>query len=375
MALALGGWVHPGAGGAAVVVESRVHLPLALTRLAALPYPIDPSRPLVLLDTETTGLGTGVGTLPFLVGTGIWDGERLVVRQWYLPDQPQEPGFLAAIAATLPQDPWLVTYNGRSFDWPLLVARYRLQRRSAPAIEGHLDLLPVARQLWRHRLADARLASVETGVAGVRRHGDLPGALIPERYFRYLRTGEAAPLRDVGRHNLQDIVSLAMLLVVLAERLLPEDRRAACHPGDLAGLGAAYARRRRHEEALRCYETALRTGLEPGLRRRTEVQRARALGRVGRHDEAAAAWQAMAESGGPGASAGWIQVAKHLEHVKVDLPAALAAAEQARVRSERARLLGRPMYEVERDLAGRLPRLRRRLARCDAVAIADAAIR
>lgn len=376
LAAALGGRVQESAAGPSVVVDWSCRLPLDTERLARLPYPIDLARPLVCLDTETTGLGTGTGTLPFLVGMGSWQEDEFRVRQFVLPDHPDEPALLAALARELPPQPWLVTYNGRAFDWPLIAARYRLQHQPPPVLAGHLDLLPVARQLWKHRLSDARLASVEAGVIGVRRLDDLPGALIPARYFHYLHTGQGRLLARIIEHNRQDIVSLARLLVELTQRLLRSDAPLGVHPGDLAGLGRAYARRRQHEEALRCAEQGLAVargavsrappdplGAARGrLVERLLMDRARALARTGRREEARAVWEELAEQGGFLSVLAWVQVAKHREHLGGDLSGALLAAERALALLHRARLLGRPRPLWERDLERRLPRLRRKLA-------------
>lgn len=371
LAADLGGRVAEGPAGPVVWgPEVSQAVPLAREALAELPYPLDPRRPLICLDTETTGLGSAAGTLVFLVGLGDWDGNDYRVRQLFLPDQPDEEAFLWALAEAIPPDAWLVTYNGRTFDWPLIVARYRLRQRAAPAHAGHLDLLPVARQLWRHRLADARLASVESGVAGVRRHGDLPGALIPGRYLDYLRTGRGQLLREVAEHNAQDVVSLARLLLELSQGLASAEGRRVAHPGDVAALGRAYARRGRLREGLECLETALERmgdgpawGPEADRVDRLSAERARLLARLGRRREAAATWSRIADRGGPLAVSAWLKLARHREHVERAYLDALAAAERAAAIAERARLLGRPMGAVESDLARRLPRLRRRLAR------------
>ncbi|MBA2255385.1 MAG: ribonuclease H-like domain-containing protein [Chloroflexi bacterium] len=354
-------------------MSASTRLPLAQARLALLPYMIDADRPLICLDTETTGLGTAAGTLPFLVGIGRWDGETFRTRQLFLPEQPDEPAFLAALAAEIPPDAWLVTYNGRSFDWPLLVARYRLQRQAAPVHAGHLDLLPLARQLRRHRLPDARLASVERGIVGVVRHGDLPGALIPERYFQYLRTGRSSVLREVADHNRQDVLSLARLLVELASSLSLPTSWMSAHPGDVGALGRAYARRRRYDEALGCYETALVAAAEPRwsgradhvLGERLIADRARVLARVGRREEAATSWLEIAETGGRLAAVAWLQVAKYREHRAGDLRGALQAAERAGTIAGQARRMGWPLPLIERDLVRRNGRLRRRLVLAD----------
>jgi DNA polymerase III epsilon subunit-like protein len=352
-----------------VVVERHLPLEARLEGLRWLPEPVDPDLPLVLIDTETTGLGTGAGTLPFLVGIGTWQGDTFVTRQLLLPEQSDEAGYLTALAGLIPPDACLVSYNGRSFDWPLLVTRFRLHGRPPPAHAAHLDLLPLARVLWRHRLPDARLASVERAVCGVRRAHDLPGGLVPARYLDYLRSGHGGLLREVLDHNHQDVVSMALLLRILALDLAPASttRRAPAtvDPGDLGGLGRAYARRRRHQEALACFDAALErlTGFRDVPRfESVAMERARALTRLGLRAEAEGAWHAIALEGGRHAALAWLHVAKHREHDGRDVRAALAATERARAIAERGRLFGRRDRVVERDLARRVPRLRRRLA-------------
>lgn len=369
LAAAVGGSVLETQARPIVVVESREAIGRDLDGLAWLPEPVDPDRPFALLDTETTGLGSGTGTLPFLVGIGTWAEGSFVTRQLLLPEQSDEAGYLDAIEAHIPPDACLVSYNGRAFDWPLLVTRYRLHGRRPPRFGEHLDLLPLARSLWKHRLADARLASVEAGVCGVRRAHDLPGGLVPARYLDYLRSGHGALLREVLEHNRQDVVSMALLLRVLALELAPAGRTgrppAHVHPGDLGGLGRAYLRKRRHAEALACFDAALERLLEPWDAQRFEaiaMDRARVLTRMGRRDEAEGAWHAIALEGGRHAAWAWLHVAKHREHDAGDYRAAFEATERARALAERSRLFGRRDRHVERDLVRRVRRLRRRLA-------------
>jgi uncharacterized protein YprB with RNaseH-like and TPR domain len=362
LAAALGGVVERGPLGRVVLVRGDAMLPAPLEQLATLPYAVDPARPLVCLDTETTGLGTAAGTVVFLVGLGQWDDQRFTVEQLVLPDHSDEPALLAALQSAIPPNAWLVTYNGLAFDWPLLVTRFRLHGAAAPLHAGHLDLLPVARQLWRHRLADARLATVERGVVGVQRSGDLPGALVPARYLDFLRTGRAEPLRAVLDHNRQDVLSLGLLLAHLAGRLSNLPAYAAEQPGDVAALGRVYARRGRYEEALACSTAAVAAAADPRLRARLAQERAELLRRCGRHGESAAAWQEIADAGGPAAAVAWLQLAKHLEHVARDPKAALAAVEQAARLLERCRLLGSSLPRLERDIPRRRARLLRRAA-------------
>ncbi len=196
------------------VERPTVAIPIDRERLATLPGQPVAGAPLICLDTETTGLATAAGTVAFLVGLGWWEGDRFRQAQLLLPDHPEEGALLDEIARHIPPDAWLVTYNGRGFDWPLLVTRYRLARRAAPAHAGHLDLLPTVRRLFRHRMDDARLGTVERMLLGVRRHDDVDGWEIPGRYLGFLRGGPAQPLAAVVRHNDEDVRSLGRLLAV-----------------------------------------------------------------------------------------------------------------------------------------------------------------
>jgi uncharacterized protein len=359
LAAALGGHAERGVA----IFDFSTRVDIDRSALTALPYGVPVDQPLMCFDLETTGLATAAGTLAFLVGLGWWDGAVFRVRQLLLPDHADERGLLDILAGSIPDDAWLVTYNGRTFDWPLIVARYRMHGRPPPATAGHLDLLPIARQLWKHRLGSARLATVEAEVCGVRRSGDLPGAFIPDRYFSYLRSRRAELLRDIVDHNRQDIVSLGMLVSELSMSGL--DR---FQPGDLLGLARAYGRRNSHQQALDVVEHALapaawevRRPATAVVHRQLSAERARLLARLGRRDEAVAAWLDIAKRGGPGAAIAWLHVARYREHVQRDVSGALSACHEAASVAGRARAWGDPMYAVEKDLERRLPRLSRKV--------------
>ncbi len=413
--------------GSFVRVESpSTLLPVDRARLATLPGQPPADAPLLCLDTETTGLATAAGTLAFLVGLGWWEGSRFRQLQLLLPDHADEPALLAELASRVPLGGWLVTYNGRGFDWPLLVARYRMAGANPPRHAGHLDLLPLVRRVFRHRLSDARLASVEGQLLGLRRHADVAGSEIPSRYLDYLRWGEPGPLVDVVRHNDEDVRSLARLLVHVDRGYADEDRWREAPPGDLAGLARAFSGEGRHEEALGCLEAALASasppasgprvddGIVPPERARLAVresrpdddgwwsprrapdfggrpgryptrsgwdaaessrrdapwtetrmlaERARLLRRLARYADAEAAWLGLAASRGTVGALAWIEVAKLREHRLGDLPGALEAAVAALRLIERQAWLGRPMPRLEAALGRRLARLGARAAR------------
>ena len=216
------------------------------------------------IDTETTGLATAAGTLAFLVGLARWDGISFRQTQLLLPDHADEPALLAEIARWITPDSWLVSYNGRGFDWPLIEARYRLAGRAAPEHAGHLDLLPFVRRVFRHRMEDARLRTVEEELLGVTRVGDVEGWEIPSIYLDVLRGGPVDTLAGVVIHNEKDVRSLGLLLALVERRYAERASRHQAPRGDLAGLARAYVRDRRHDEALECLDDAL--GAAPPVR-------------------------------------------------------------------------------------------------------------
>lgn len=208
------------------------------------------------LDTETTGLAGGAGTVAFLVGIARWvPGRGFRVAQLFLEELDREAALLEALAEELAGVRCLVTYNGRCYDGPLLENRHVLNRRPWPLAEAaHLDLLHPARTLWRRGHPDCRLATLEAGVLGHRRVGDIPGAEIPALYHGYLRRGADERLASVFRHNRDDLLSLAGLLWAAATT-----RRTPS-----LGLGLLHSRRGRRQEAVPFLEAALR---EEGLTR------------------------------------------------------------------------------------------------------------
>jgi len=419
LAHTLDGEVVTGRGGRFVRVEGRsVDIAVDRPRLARLPGQPPADRPLVCLDTETTGLATAAGTVAFLIGLGWWEGDRFRQVQLLLPDHADEGALLDELARHVSADAWLVTYNGRGFDWPLLVARYRMARRAAPLHDGHLDLLPIVRRLFRHRLDDARLQTVERSLLGVARHDDVDGWEIPGRYLGFLRGGPAEPLAAVVRHNDEDVRSLARLIALLDAGYTSPEARRTVPIGDVAGLARAFVRARRPEEALACLEEVLERADAPAPpalvevprpvltmapprtvvpwwspqaradfggpprprdrgpsswhrtaafaatwdRQRIALDRAHLLRRTGRYAEAAEAWAGVAAGPGRTAIVAWIELAKLREHRLGDPAGALEAALRGAAAADRRRQLALPEPALEADLRHRLARLRRRLA-------------
>jgi uncharacterized protein YprB with RNaseH-like and TPR domain len=219
------------------------------------------------LDTETTGLAGGCGTYAFLIGVGRITAEGFWVRQFFMREYAEERSLLAALESHLAQFDVLISYNGKSYDQPLLETRYRMTRHKPPfARLGHLDLLHGARRLWKLRLESCRLIQLEQEILGVYREGDLPGELIPYVYFEYLRSREAQRLVPIFHHNAMDILTLACLTAIVPAAFRSTDSESLSRVGvqrgeDLAGIARWLLAVGEHEQSLAVLKRAVDAGL------------------------------------------------------------------------------------------------------------------
>lgn len=281
----------------------------------------------LFLDTETTGLA-GASTLAFMVGVAFFTDTALVSRQYFVPDLGDEPAMLTLLEELLQDKQALITFNGRSFDIPLLDNRYLLNRRLSQLSQmPHIDLLAPARRLWRARLGSVALSALESPLLGVKRsHEDVPGWLIPNLYRDYLRSGDGRPLLQVFYHNQIDLLSMVTLasqIIRFFSQPQPDD-----HPIDLFSLGRWQA-----DLGLAAHaEQTLRWASEQELPLALYHQNLMALGwllkRHGRHAEAVPLWQQLAATSFDNIS-GHIELAKYYEWHANDIPQALYWTEQA----------------------------------------------
>lgn len=173
-------------------------------------------RRCLFLDTETTGLSRGAGTIAFLVGIGYVRNGALIVEQFQMRDYPDEPELIARLAQRMSEFDCVCTFNGRNFDMPLLESRFTMCRMNHLWKDmENLDLLYPARRAWKLRLGSCRLSHLEETVLDMPRESDLPGSEVPQRFFDFLKTGDESLLTDILDHNRQDIATLATLLVRL----------------------------------------------------------------------------------------------------------------------------------------------------------------
>ncbi len=287
------------------------------------PYPDLKREDLCFLDTETTGLSHGAGTVAFLVGVGYFTADCFLVRQYLMRDYDEEAALLRHVAEDMERSRALCTFNGATFDLPLLEGRFTMLRmRERYAARPHVDLLPASRRVWKMRLKKCNLTSLEAAVLGMERQDDLPGALVPERYFRFLQTGDESLLADVLAHNCQDILSLAHILARLLR--LHEAPLLAGQPEDVFSLGRVYEKRGRAESARMCYRAADQGSVSILARGRM----AESYRREGNYAAAAQVYARMAREKQGGAQP-LIALAKICEHRTRDIPAAIEYTRRA----------------------------------------------
>jgi uncharacterized protein YprB with RNaseH-like and TPR domain len=318
----------------------------------------------LFLDTETTGLAGGTGTYAFLVGIAWWDGGGLETEQLFMREFSDECSLLAALAGRLAERPVLVTFNGKSFDWPLLETRYRMTRAIPPPTpRAHLDFLHPARNLWRLRLGSVRLSELECHVLGWDRGADVISELIPRTYLDFVRGGPPEPLVPVFHHNQMDLRGLA----ALSSRVLSLLRDPQAHGNDaleLYGVSRIYERRGEVKRARQLYEQLIASELPTETCRAARRSLARLAKREGDFELAREQWENTL-----GSSRGGFESYEHLaiyyEHRARDPQNALAIVHEALAELRRADQLGMisPAYHRQTRLRfeHRLKRLERKV--------------
>lgn len=277
---------------------------------------------LLFLDTETTGLSRGAGTLAFLIGYGQIQGNDLVITQMLMRDYHQEIQLLMDLLKRLQASQCLMTYNGTSFDVPLLQGRLVMNRLQADLTRlPHLDLLHAARRIFRLRLGRCPLTRLEEVLFGFVREDDLPGSEVPARYFEYLKQQDDALLQDVLAHNQQDIHTLALLFLHLtAVYARPHE---ITHQQDLFSLGRVYECQGQKERAITCY----RACSEKTVREFARLRMAEILRKQRRDEEALREYESLRESRSVNPQV-YISLAKIYEHRFRDPARALEIANQ-----------------------------------------------
>jgi len=303
------------------------------------------------LDTETTGLAGGTGTYAFLIGVGSIEPGGFRLRQFFMRDYGEEASLLRRLSEHLAQFDVLITYNGKTYDQPLLETRFRMARARHPFERlAHLDLLTGARRLWKLRLDSCRLVDLENQILGVERQGDLPGEMIPYYYFEYLRTQQAFRLVPVFHHNAIDILSLACLTAIVPCAFRAPEETAFRHGAEVIGLARWVLQAGRPEQALRLWRRAVDLGLPDDLLFRTLWDIGTLEKRLGRSDAALAVFTDLSASRNAYRLRAFRELAIHYERRARDYAVALEMTRSALA------------LEDTTDLRRREQRLQKRLA-------------
>lgn len=311
---------------------------------------------LFFFDIETTGLTTGAGNTIFLLGYAFFSGDRLILRQHFLPEPGQEiplyESFLKSVDYRL-----LVTYNGKAFDWPQVKTQHALIREHLPKLPkfGHFDLYHGSRRLWKHRLDSVRLTDVERDVLGIEREEDVPGHLAPMIYYDFLETKRPEGILKIMEHNEKDILTLVPLYTHLSFQLLDLDPRQT--DAEKLAAGRWYASLKEIERAVRLLEEAAFDAKDETDLYELSLQ----YKRLGEYGKAMEIWEYLAdEGGGKHKVLAAIEAAKYLEHQKKDAKAALDLCR--RIASELAGG-GLDSEKFREDLARRILRLEKKAAK------------
>lgn len=302
----------------------------------------------VFLDTETTGLAGGAGTYIFLVGVGYFEGDRFCVRQYFMRDFNEERALLSALNDLLTNFKAVVTYNGKTFDLPLMKSRYIMSGMKMSLEDPyHFDLLYPARRLWKRRLENCSLSTVERDILGVIRDDDVPGYLIPEIYFRYLRTKDARAIKQVFEHNLQDILSLVALVSRMC--FLVEDPLNNTEYGmDIFSIGKMFDEEKKYGQSTHYYAEALKHNLaEEEI---LEILRLSSFAykRQGKWEEAEKIWREIIERSREYIYYPFEELAKYYEHYLKDYQKAERVAEEALNIEENIFLREKLQYRLNR---------------------------
>ncbi len=290
----------------------------------------DPRR-WAYIDTETSGLAGGTGTFAFLIGVGSVASDGFRVRLFFMRDFDEEAAMLESLAGYLGRFDALLSFNGASFDLPLLQSRFRMQRMPDPfSAIGHADMLHPARRIWKGRMPNCRLGTLESELFGVRRRGDIPGAEIPQAYFDFLRTGRSEALRRVLRHNVLDIASLACVAHLLMEAFAAGERARLRHGSELLGLARWLARWGDGDRAIALHRRAIRAGLPLPDRCASLWEAAHLERRAGNNEQQVRLLRDLSRIPSDYRAKALIDLAKHYEHRTKDYRLALRMTRSAK---------------------------------------------
>lgn len=283
---------------------------------------------IIYLDTETSGLAGGAGTFAFMIGIGYIDDRGFHLYQLFLRHPAEEQALLASLTRLIENFQVVVTFNGASFDIPLLNARHILNSIQSPFTNRiHVDMLPLARRLWKNRLPSRRLGNLEIEILGMERtEEEVPGWLVPEIYHEYILSGDARPLAGVFYHNEMDIRSLAALFIYCAD-LLDRPMEYASEEGlDLIAIGRLFEELGQTDRALDLYSAGINAGLPQDFYIQTLLRYSEIYRKRGELEQAQNLWIRAA---GLGSIEACVHLSKFFEHNLKEYNQAIYWAEKA----------------------------------------------
>lgn len=309
----------------------------------------------VFMDTETTGLAGGAGTLAFMVGLGFYQDGEFWLYQGFLRDPGDEPGLLAKLEELLTGIDTVVTYNGKSFDVPLMHSRCVINGFSKLFDRmQHIDLLHAARKVWKYRLPSRTLGIVENEILGFyRSEEEVPGWMAPELYFDYQKTGDASGVVPVFYHNAMDILTLGVLLRVIAQMLHDPFEKEA-EGVDLVSIARMYAEQKEYDRAIKLYQSGLRHDLPPELYLDAILRFALIFKRQEKIEKALPLWESAVEIGSVAACE---ELAKYYEHTLREFETAIQWVNRGFSCLRRSGLSKYEIHRAEEALQHRLERL------------------
>lgn len=320
---------------------------------------LDPRKTL-FMDTETTGLSGGTGTVAFLTGIGYFTEDAFRLDQCFMRDFDEEEPMLRFLADMMPGFTAVVGYNSKSFDLPLLRTRF-IQHRIPFRMDGflHYDAMHAARRIWKERLGSCTLCAIEQQILGVRREGDVPGHLIPELWFDYLRSRDARSMRGVLYHHQMDILSLVALTGLVSLLLEAPEGQGFEHAEDRLSLVRIHFRQKHYPEVLEHARRFLETEEQSPLRRECLEMTALACKRLQQFADMASYFELIVQEF-PSHIEARLELAKHHEHRTRDLNAAERLCTEALELLERHFSADDPGYNVVRKRIERIQKKRSR---------------
>ena len=305
-------------------------MPESILRTMSPAYETHLSQDFIYIDTETSGLSGGVGTWAFMVGVVRQVQDEFIAKQFFMRSPAEERAMLYGLEQFVGDAKVVVSFNGKSFDIPMLRTRFQMQRMPSALFQmAHYDLLHLSRKLWRYNLDDRRLGNLEVQKLGVHRtHQDVPGFIIPSLYRDYLKNGDARPLKSIFYHNLVDIVSLVTLANLLNENF-DHQNQIERQAEEWLGIAQHFESVEMSKEAIIAYQTALSEGLSFELACKAQHAIAKIFKKERDWENAMIMWQPLAQAGDLDAC---VELAKMFEHRGQEMNLELQSFENSEIK-------------------------------------------